>query len=150
MKKLLAIFAALLLGAGPSLAQSTKAQINTEITTTFIDNTVGAITPTGLRAVTSDIVNSIMPTAPVVANNLACFSGTTGLLKDCASAPTPNAITALTGDLTATGPGSVAATLATVNANVGAFGSATSLPQQSRSTPRALLPRLPRPQSPLR
>lgn len=34
-------------------------------------------------------------------------------------------ITALTGDVTATGPGSVAATLATVNANVGAFGSAT-------------------------
>lgn len=34
-------------------------------------------------------------------------------------------ITALTGDVTATGPGSVAATLATVNANVGSFGSAT-------------------------
>ena len=34
-------------------------------------------------------------------------------------------ITALTGDVTATGPGSVAATLATVNSNVGTFGSAT-------------------------
>lgn len=32
-----------------------------------------------------------------------------------------NYITALTGDVTATGPGSVAATLATVNANVGSF-----------------------------
>lgn len=32
-----------------------------------------------------------------------------------------NYITALTGDVTATGPGSVAATLATVNSNVGAF-----------------------------
>src|ERR1019366_2396059 len=35
-------------------------------------------------------------------------------------------ITGLTGDVTATGPGSVAATLATVNANVGTFGSATA------------------------
>lgn len=38
------------------------------------------------------------------------------------------AITALTGDVTATGPGSVAATLATVNSNVGSFGSSTSIP----------------------
>lgn len=39
----------------------------------------------------------------------------------------PNAITALTGDGTATGPGSVPLTLATVNSNVGAFGSASSV-----------------------
>jgi len=38
-----------------------------------------------------------------------------------------NYITALTGDVTATGPGSVAATLATVNADVGSFGSATQV-----------------------
>ena len=37
-------------------------------------------------------------------------------------------ITALTGDVTATGPGSVAATLATVNSNTGTFGSSTSIP----------------------
>lgn len=37
-------------------------------------------------------------------------------------------ITALTGDGTATGPGSVALTLATVNSNVGSFGSSTSIP----------------------
>ncbi len=36
-------------------------------------------------------------------------------------------ITALTGDVTASGPGSVAATLATVNSNVGTFGSATQV-----------------------
>lgn len=71
----------------PAQAQKTKAQLNTEITTTFPDNTVGAITPTGLRLVSSDITNSIMPTAPVVAGNLACFNGTTGLLQDCGSAP---------------------------------------------------------------
>lgn len=38
-----------------------------------------------------------------------------------------NYITALTGDATASGPGSVALTLATVNANVGSFGSASSV-----------------------
>ena len=38
------------------------------------------------------------------------------------------AITALTGDGTATGPGSVPFTLATVNSNVGTFGSSTSIP----------------------
>lgn len=37
-------------------------------------------------------------------------------------------ITALTGDVTASGPGSVASTLATVNANVGSFGSNTGVP----------------------
>jgi len=39
-----------------------------------------------------------------------------------------NYITALTGDGTATGPGSVPFTLATVNSNVGSFGSSTSIP----------------------
>jgi hypothetical protein len=39
-----------------------------------------------------------------------------------------NYITALTGDVTATGPGSVAATLATVNTNTGSFGSNTGIP----------------------
>jgi hypothetical protein len=37
-------------------------------------------------------------------------------------------ITALTGDVTASGSGSVAATLATVNSNVGSFGSSTAIP----------------------
>lgn len=42
--------------------------------------------------------------------------------------PPGNYITGLTGDVTATGPGTVPATLATVNANVGSFGSSTSIP----------------------
>ena len=42
--------------------------------------------------------------------------------------PAGNYITALTGDATASGPGSVALTLATVNSGVGAFGSATQVP----------------------
>ena len=39
-----------------------------------------------------------------------------------------NYITALTGDATASGPGSTALTLATVNSNVGSFGGASSVP----------------------
>lgn len=39
-----------------------------------------------------------------------------------------NYITALTSDVTAAGPGSAAATLATVNSNVGSFGSSTAIP----------------------
>ncbi len=39
-----------------------------------------------------------------------------------------NYITALTGDATASGPGSVAITLATVNGDVGSFGSSTAIP----------------------
>lgn len=42
--------------------------------------------------------------------------------------PAGNYITALTGDGTASGAGSVALTLATVNSNVGSFGSATQAP----------------------
>ncbi|MDX2074737.1 MAG: hypothetical protein SFX19_10325 [Alphaproteobacteria bacterium] len=39
-----------------------------------------------------------------------------------------NYITALTGDATASGPGSAALTLATVNGNTGSFGSSTAIP----------------------
>lgn len=39
-----------------------------------------------------------------------------------------NYITALTGDVSASGPGSVSATLATVNGNVGSFGGTNSIP----------------------
>ncbi len=67
----------------PAQAQKTKAQLNTEIGTSFPDNSF----PLLLRNVTNDIVNSIMPAAPVVSGNLACFSGTTGLLQDCGTAP---------------------------------------------------------------
>lgn len=87
MKKLLLIAAVLLAGAAPAHAQKTKAQISAEITSLFADNTTGAITAGSLRTVTNDLAISIMPTAPVVANNTACFDGTTGLLKDCGVAP---------------------------------------------------------------
>lgn len=72
---------------GPAQAQKTKAQLSAEVSATFPDNIVGAITPLGVRTFQNDLINSIMPTAPVVSGNLACFDGTTGLLKDCTYAP---------------------------------------------------------------
>lgn len=63
--------------------------------------------------------------APGSSGNVLTSNGTTWTSS---SNPGTNAITALTGDVTATGPGSVPATLATVNANVGSFGSSTSIP----------------------
>lgn len=81
------VFIALLLAVFPAYAQKTKATLNTEIGVQFPDNTTGAIAPSNLRTVTADIVNSIMPTSPVVSGNLACFNGTTGLLQDCGVAP---------------------------------------------------------------
>ncbi|MDB5584808.1 MAG: hypothetical protein JWR80_9984 [Bradyrhizobium sp.] len=86
-RRILAAVALLCAIAAPAQAQKTKAQITTEIGTLFFDNTSGQITPQGLRTVALDTINSIMPTAPVVSGNLACFSGTTGLLQDCGAAP---------------------------------------------------------------
>jgi hypothetical protein len=71
----------------PAFAQKTNAQLITEIGTTYPDNTSGQITPLGVRTYETDVITSIMPTAPVVANNTVCFNGTTGLLKDCGVAP---------------------------------------------------------------
>ena len=76
-----------------SHAQKTKAALGAEIIANFPDQTAGAITPSILRATTMDIVNSIMPTAPVVSGNLACFIGITGLLQDCGSAPSSLSLT---------------------------------------------------------
>lgn len=86
-RRIVAAAALLCALVAPAHAQKTKAQIAAEIGTLFSDNTTGAITPQKLRAVTLDTINSIMPTAPVAAGNLACFSGTTGLLQDCGLPP---------------------------------------------------------------
>src|ERR1700749_1482486 len=120
---------ALLCAIAPSHAQPfTKAQLSAQFTVNFPNQTAGFITPADLVLNLDNIINSIMPTAPVVSGNFPCFDGTTGLLKDCGVGPTTTAITALTGDATATGPGSVPLTLPTVNSNVGSFGSATQCP----------------------
>lgn len=68
-----------------------------------------------------------------ISGTFSCITAT-GSVAGCLSAadwttfnnkqPAGNYITALTGDVTASGPGSAAATLATVNSNVGSFTSA--------------------------
>jgi len=66
--------------------------------------------------------NAINALLPSQTGNSGQFLTTNGTV---ASWATVNAITALTGDVTATGPGSAAATLATVNSNVGTYFLAT-------------------------
>jgi len=84
LRRILAALAVLYLlwPVAPVHAQKSKATLNAEISAQFPDNTLGQITPLNLRNVTGDIVNSIMPAAPVVSGNFASFSGTTGLLQD--------------------------------------------------------------------
>lgn len=72
----------LLCAMTPAHAQKTKAQLNSEIGVLFPDNGSGVITPQILRNVTSDMVNAIMPTAPVSSGNIPSFNGSTGLLQD--------------------------------------------------------------------
>lgn len=128
MRKLLVAVLACLLGATAAHAQKTKAEISAEIITLFPDNTVGAITPTALRTVTNDLAISIMPTAPVVSGNLACFSGTTGLLSDCGLAPPASAIVGINDTQTLTNKTLTSPTItgATISASVIASPTITS------------------------
>lgn len=76
-----------------------------------------AVTKNGATALTAGNI-------PSGATVSACYDGTQFQLQSVAG----GGITALTGDVTASGTGSVAATLATVNSNVGSFGTATQSP----------------------
>ena len=71
---------------------------------------------------TANVVANAMPSCADTGGNHLNYVAGTGIT--CGTG-IGNGITALTGDVVATGPGSVAATLATVNSNVGTFGSAT-------------------------
>lgn len=90
------IFAALVLLCGTLVSAQaqpyTKAQLNSQVTVNFPDNTSFLITPLNVRTVLDAIINSTLPTAPVVSGNLTCFDGTTGLLKDCGIPPSLNII----------------------------------------------------------
>lgn len=74
---------------------------------------------------TANVSANAMPSCPDTGGNHLNYVSGTGIT--CGTG-LGNGITALTGDVTATGPGSAAATLATVNANVGSFGSSTAIP----------------------
>lgn len=121
MKRILAIVA--LLCATPAHAQFTKAQLNSQVSANLPDNTNFLILPSNVRTVTSNIINSIMPTSPVVSGNFACFNGTTGLLQDCGSAPTTNPIIVGTTPITGGSSGHVVFDNAGVVGEVGTTGS---------------------------
>lgn len=83
---------------------------------------------TANRAVVSDPSKFLISSVTTLAE-LAFVSGVTSAIQTQLNGKqaTGNYITALTGDGTASGPGSAALTLATVNSNVGTFGSATQV-----------------------
>lgn len=76
-------------------------------------------------AVQSDSSGNYTSVAPSTSGNVLTSDGSAWISS---AAVGTGAITALTGDATASGPGSSALTLATVNSNVGSFGSTTAIP----------------------
>lgn len=58
MKRILLALALLALGIAPALAQKTKSQLNSEVSTNLPDNTTGAITPAILRTTLNDLIAS--------------------------------------------------------------------------------------------
>ncbi len=79
----------------------------------------------GDRVVVSDS-EGVIESSTITTDELDTLSGVTSNIQSQIDAKQPigSYITALTGDVAATGPGSAASTLATVNSNVGSFTSA--------------------------
>jgi len=106
--------------ASPALAQKTKGEMITEINANWPNNSTGQITPEKLRSTVIDLVNSYYDLNG--SNSLTCAVNqwVTGMptLSSLSCAPL-----IFTGDLTGTYPSPV---LATVNSNVGTFGSSTN------------------------
>ena len=91
------------------------------------------ISNTGVVTLSATAVTGKLLTGYVTGTNTPIVATNTILqalenLQAQVSSSVGSAITALTGDGTATGPGSVVFTLATVNSNVGTFGSSTAIP----------------------
>jgi hypothetical protein len=135
------------INSGTLMTATEHGAIESDGTHLYWTNNSGTRLPldtSGTGTVTSVSVVSTNGLAGTVANPtttpaITLSTTITGLLKGNGTAisaaisgtdyqPAGNYITALTGDATATGPGSVALTLATVNSNVGSFGSSTSIP----------------------
>ncbi len=102
--------------SGPGSVPLTLATVNSNVGSFGSASAVSAITVNGKGLVTAAASTAIQIAESQVTNLVSDLAG---------KQPTGNYITALTGDVTASGPGSAAATLATVNSNVGTFGSAT-------------------------
>lgn len=94
--------------------------------------TVGNLIDSGLTANTVPYADGTkqLVSSTVTPTELGYVSGVTSSIQTQLDGKQPNGnyITDLTGDVTASGPGSAPATLATVNGNVGTFGSSTSIP----------------------
>lgn len=101
---------------------------------TFTGTLLGDVTGTqSATTISSPTVTNKVLTGLIVGTNTPILSTDSILiafekLQAQSSASSGSAITALTGDATATGPGSVPITLTTVNGNIGSFGSSTSIP----------------------
>lgn len=104
-----------------------------------VDNTLSGILTLSNGSASAHTVISAQHTASSYNFNLPATAGTSGYALTSAgggsSAMTWSAfqapgsyITALTGDVTASGPGSVSATLATVNTDVGTYGDGSNIP----------------------
>ena len=94
-----------------------------------VTNTVGSlVTAISNTTVTGKLLTGYVAgtNTPIVATDsiLTAFEN----LQAQVSGTSGAAITSLTGDATAIGPGASALTLATVNSNVGSFGSSTAIP----------------------
>jgi hypothetical protein len=83
--------------------------------------------PAGTYVLVQDGANSTDCTVGGGSNPVWCVVNTSGGFTGVAFSGTGNAITALTGDGTATGPGSASFILATVNGSPGACGDATHI-----------------------
>lgn len=105
--------------SGPGSAALTLATVNSNTGAFGSASTAASFTVNGKGLITAAAATSIQIAESQVTNLVSDLAG---------KQATGNYITALTGDITASGPGSVASTLATVNTNTGAFGSSTSIP----------------------
>jgi len=99
-------------GSGTGSFATTLATVNANVGSFGTASSVGTFTVNAKGLVTAASNTSILITESQVTNLVSDLAG---------KQATGNYITALTGDATASGPGSAALTLATVNANVGSF-----------------------------
>jgi trimeric autotransporter adhesin len=115
--------------SGPG-SGSQVATISANTITNAMINSAAAISLTKLAALNNNIVpvtngSGFLTSSTTTTTQLGFLDATSSIQTQLnGKQATGNYITALTGDITATGPGSVAATLATVNGNVGAFTNA--------------------------
>lgn len=121
--------------SGPGSSAFTLASVATPGTSPKVTFNAKGLVTSGTTLSSGDIPNNAANTSGTAANITATSNSSLTTLSSLSlpysqvtGGPSANAITALTGDITASGPGSAAATLATVNTNTGSFGSSTSIP----------------------